>query len=155
MIVTWRESTEPATYDAICCQGIFNKARPVQRPTAVVKAKSTRDIQGAVALAKEHRCQITVRAGGHSIQVWGLRDDSILVDLGDWKEINFQQETGIVQVTPAVTGDELNYHLTRGFGRMFPGGHCKGVGLGGFLLSGGIGWNSRVCCLSTVGYIRC
>lgn len=151
MNVIWRDSTDPATYDAICCQGIFNQARPPQRPRAVVKATRTRDIQDAVTLAKEQKCRITVRAGGHSIQVWSLRDDSILVDLGGWKEINAQPETGIVQVTPAVTGDELNYHLTKGFGRMFPGGHCMGVGIGGFLLSGGIGWNSRVCCFSIVG----
>jgi FAD/FMN-containing dehydrogenase len=28
-------------------------------------------------------------------------------------------------------------------GRMFPGGHCPSVGLGGFLLQGGQGWNCR------------
>lgn len=145
MIVTWRDSTDPATYDAICCESIFNQARPPQRPKAIVKATSTRDIQDAVALANVHKCQITVRAGGHSHQVWFLRDDSILVDLHDWKEIDFQQDTDIVQVTPAITGDELNYHLTRKYGRMFPGGHCMGVGIGGFLLAGGAGWNSRVC----------
>ena len=27
---------------------------------------------------------------------------------------------------------------------MFPGGHCPDVGLGGFLLQGGMGWNCRV-----------
>lgn len=145
MIVTWRDSTDPVTYYSICCEGIFTLTRPSQRPRAVVKATSTRDIQDAVALAKEHRCQVTVRAGGHSLQTWSLREDSILVNLHDWKEIEFQEETGIVQVTPAVTGDELINHLTKGFGRMFPGGHCKGVGLRGFLLAGGAGWNSRVC----------
>ena len=30
-----------------------------------------------------------------------------------------------------------------GRGRMFTGGHCASVGLGGFLLQGGQGWNSR------------
>ncbi len=28
-------------------------------------------------------------------------------------------------------------------GRTFTGGHCESVGLGGFLLQGGQGWNSR------------
>ena len=39
-------------------------------------------------------------------------------------------------------------------GLFFPGGHCKGVCLGGYLLQGGYGWNSRVygpACESVVG----
>ena len=28
-------------------------------------------------------------------------------------------------------------------GLLFPGGHCSDVGLGGFLLQGGFGWNGR------------
>lgn len=145
MTVIWRDSTDPITYDAICCQGVFNQDRPPYRPLAVVRATSTRDILDAVAISKEQKCQIAVRAGGHSIPVWSLQNDSILVDLGGWKEINVQPETGIVEVTPAVTSQELNHHLTIGFGRMFPGGHCPGVGIGGFILSGGSGWNARVC----------
>ena len=31
--------------------------------------------------------------------------------------------------------------LQHGF--MFPGGHCPDVGLGGFLLQGGMGWNCK------------
>jgi FAD/FMN-containing dehydrogenase len=27
---------------------------------------------------------------------------------------------------------------------MFPGGHCPDVGLGGFVLQGGMGWNCKV-----------
>jgi FAD/FMN-containing dehydrogenase len=39
-------------------------------------------------------------------------------------------------------------------GRAFPGGHCATVGLGGFLLQGGQGWDSRArgwACQSVVG----
>jgi FAD/FMN-containing dehydrogenase len=39
-------------------------------------------------------------------------------------------------------------------GRAFPGGHCASVGLGGFLLQGGQGWDSRArgwACQSVVG----
>ncbi|HEV2536862.1 MAG TPA: FAD-binding protein, partial [Streptosporangiaceae bacterium] len=41
-----------------------------------------------------------------------------------------------------------------GRGRAFPGGHCATVGLGGFLLQGGQGWNSRAsgwACQSVAG----
>lgn len=145
MTVIWRDSTDPTTYDVICCRGIFNQDRPSHRPIAVVKATSPRDVLDAVAISNEQRCQLAVRAGGHSIPVWSLCAESILVDLGGWKEINLQPQSGVVEVTPAVTSEELNQYLTVGFGRMFPGGHCPSVGIGGFVLSGGIGWNARVC----------
>lgn len=51
---------------------------------------------------------------------------------------------GVVSCGPAVTSGGLNEFLARG-GRMFPGGHCPDVGLGGFLLQGGMGWNCKVC----------
>ena len=45
-------------------------------------------------------------------------------------------------IQPAVTGRELNSQLPR-HGLAFPIGHCPPVPLSGFLLSGGLGWNSN------------
>lgn len=47
-----------------------------------------------------------------------------------------------VKITGA-TGKELNDALAV-HGLFFPGGHCPDVGLGGFLLQGGMGWNCAV-----------
>lgn len=54
----------------------------------------------------------------------------------------YDEESQVVACPPAMTGRELNEFLARK-GRMFVGGHCPDVGLGGFLLQGGMGWN---CC---------
>src|SRR6202035_1921236 len=40
-------------------------------------------------------------------------------------------------------GDELLELLAK-HDLFFPAGHCPGVGLGGYLLQGGFGWNGRV-----------
>lgn len=105
------------------------------------------DVIDAVHTAIKHpeKCQVAVRSGGHSFFVWSLHHDSILVDLGDWKEIIMDAEAGIAEVTPGVTGAELNQYLRAHHGLFFPGGHCPNVALGGFLLAGGQGWNCRVC----------
>ncbi|MDO9398025.1 MAG: FAD-dependent oxidoreductase, partial [Herbiconiux sp.] len=101
------------------------------------------DIVEGVRLARESGWQVGVRAGGHSFPVWGMRDDALLVDLGEFKEVDYDPETHIVSVTPAVQGgDELNTQLAQ-HGRFFAGGRCPTVGVGGFLLQGGIGWNFR------------
>lgn len=63
----------------------------------------------------------------------------------------YDEESKVVACPPSMTGQELNDFLVwmggggsgKG-GRMFAGGHCPDVGLGGFLLQGGMGWNCKV-----------
>lgn len=65
-------------------------------------------------------------------------------------------EGEVVAVSPAITAGELNDFLAaQGEGRMFPGGHHPHVGLGGFLLQGGMGWNAKVSELSLFGGCIC
>ncbi|CCC06650.1 hypothetical protein SMACR_00675 [Sordaria macrospora] len=54
----------------------------------------------------------------------------------------YDEESEVVACPPAMTGRELNDFLAEK-GRMFAGGHCPDVGLGGFLLQGGMGWNCK------------
>ncbi|WP_230859462.1 hypothetical protein [Actinoplanes aureus] len=59
------------------------------------------------------------------------------------REMTYDPETGIATASPAVQGGlELAPFLEKQ-GRFFAGGHCPSVGLGGFLLQGGQGWNAR------------
>lgn len=122
---------------------IFHARRPDRHPVAVLSAESEADVVEGVRLAGRNGWTVAVRSGGHSFPVWSLRDDALMIDLGGLKEMSYDPDTGIVSVGPAVTGgDELNPYL-RQFGRFFQGGGCSSVGVGGFLLQGGIGWNFR------------
>ena len=63
-----------------------------------------------------------------------LRDDVLLIDLGGLREMTFDPATGIATASPGLTGGaEFTPFLTER-GRVFTGGHCPSVGLGGFLL---------------------
>lgn len=122
---------------------VFNR-REIQRyPLAVVEATRESHIVEAVKLATHMGCQIAVRAGGHSWAAWSVRNESILIDLGDYHEIDLDETSGIVKVSPSTTGRLLNSILKKK-GRMFPGGHCGEVAVAGFLLQGGMGWNCKV-----------
>jgi FAD/FMN-containing dehydrogenase len=68
-----------------------------------------------------------------------------LIDLGNYKVLEVDEHNQRAIASPSTTGRELNSVLTQQYGLMFPGGHCPDVGLGGFLLQGGMGWNCRVC----------
>jgi len=122
---------------------IFNGRRPDRQPIAVLLAETDEDVAAGVLLAKANGWPVSVRSGGHSWAAWSVRDDALLIDLGAMHDIEFDEATGIVAARPAVKGgDELDPFLEQR-GRFFRGGHCPSVGLGGFLLQGGQGWQAR------------
>ncbi|MDX6313052.1 MAG: hypothetical protein QOF84_5134 [Streptomyces sp.] len=122
---------------------VFNARRPGRRPAAVLEAVCEQDVVEGVRLAIERGWQVAVRSGGHSWAGWSVRDEALLIDLGGFRELSYDPGTELVTATPSVKGgDELNPYLGQ-FGRFFNGGHCPSVGIGGFLLQGGQGWNAR------------
>ncbi len=121
---------------------VFNGRKPDRYPAAILKAAHAEDVIAGVRLARERGLKVSVRSGGHSWAAWSVRDDALLIDLAGMWEISLDTDSSIVRVSPSVTGDELNALLAE-YGLMFPGGHCPTVGLGGFLLQGGMGWNCR------------
>jgi FAD/FMN-containing dehydrogenase len=108
-----------------------------------VQASSVEDVVEAVKLANELNCRVSIRSGGHSWAAWSVRDDAIMIDLENLKCMELNQENSIAKVSPSTTGRMLNGYLSTK-GKMFAGGHCPDVGLGGFLLQGGMGWNCAV-----------
>lgn len=122
---------------------VFNARRPERYPAAVLIAASDEDVIAGVKLARERGLRVSVRAGGHSWAAWSLRDDALLIDLGALRELSYDAATGIAVASPAVNGGAQLTPFLREHGRAFPGGHCPSVGIGGFLLQGGQGWNSR------------
>jgi hypothetical protein len=122
---------------------VFNARRPERQPAAVLLAAGESDIVGGVRLATERGWEVAVRAGGHSWAAWSVRDGTLLIDLGDFRQMSYDESTGIVTVTPSVRGGSELAPFLAERGRFFAGGHCPTVGLGGFLLQGGMGWNCR------------
>ena len=122
---------------------IFNQRWPSRRPAAVLRAASVADVTAGVRLARAEGLRVAVRAGGHSWAAWSLREDTLLIDLAAFTAMNYDPATETVTAGPAVRGGiDLDPFLA-GHGRFFAGGHCPTVGLGGFLLQGGMGWNCR------------
>lgn len=130
-------------YDEARIARIYHASHPDRHPAAVLVAATEQDVVEGVRLAIERGWKIAVRAGGHSFPVWSLRDDTLLVDLGGLKELAYDAATGIVSASPAIQGGhELNSFLAEQ-GRFFATGGSPSVGIGGFLLQGGLGWDFR------------
>jgi FAD/FMN-containing dehydrogenase len=148
--VVWRDQAAPEKYEQARIKRVFNRERPERYPLAIVFVTEESNIVDAVNLAIKNKCSISVRSGGHSWPVWSVRDEAILLDLGDYSEITLDENTGIVRVSPSTTAIELHDYLSAR-GRVFSVGHCPDVGVGGALLCGGMGWNCNVW----YSYIHC
>ena len=122
---------------------IFNRRLTDRQPAAVVRLETEAEVVDAVRLARSRWWQVAVRSGGHSWAQWSVRSDALVIDLGGLNEMAYDEATGIVTASPSTKGGtELAPYLAER-GRMFLGGHCPTVGIGGFLLQGGQGWNAR------------
>ena len=141
--IIWRDTADPDVYEEARVGRIFNRRLPNRFPVAVVEATSEEHVIQAVKLARRLGCRVSVRSGGHSWAAWSVRDEAILIDLGQLNYMSVDEKTMVATVSPSTTGRLLNSYLAEK-DLMFCGGHCPDVGLGGFLLQGGMGWNCRV-----------
>lgn len=141
--IIWRQDSDVHEYERARVDRVFNHRRPDRQPRAVVEARTEQHIVEAVRLAARLEGRVSVRSGGHSWAAWSVRDDAILIDLGQYHQIEIDEDKQIATVSPSTTGRMLN-DVIGPKGYMFAGGHCPDVGLGGFLLQGGMGWNCKV-----------
>jgi FAD/FMN-containing dehydrogenase len=132
-----------AGYEQARTGRIFNARRPDRFPAAVLLARDDEDVAAGVRLAARRGWTVSVRSGGHSWAAWSLRDDALLIDLGAMREISYDPATHLASARPAVQGGRELAPFLAARGRAFPAGHCPSVGLGGYLLQGGQGWNGR------------
>jgi hypothetical protein len=133
-------------YESARVDPVFNGRKPDRFPAAILEARSTADVVAGVRLAIERGWKVSVRAGGHSWAAWSIHDDALLIDLSGMRDIEMHAEHegyAIVRVCPAVQGGQELAPFLADRGYQFTGGHCSTVGIGGFVLQGGQGWNSR------------
>jgi FAD/FMN-containing dehydrogenase len=142
-----------AGYEAARRATMWNARRPDRFPDVIVQARDVHDVVAAVRLARARDLRIGVRSGGHSWSANHVRDGGLLLDVSRLADVTIDAAARRATAGPGVAGHDLAGRLVRR-GLFFPAGHCIGVKLGGYLLQGGFGWNSRAlgpACHSVVG----
>lgn len=130
-------------YDRARADAVWNGLTPERFPEAILQAAAERDIPLALAWARAAGLRVSTRSGGHNWSGSQLRDGGLLIDLSRLRHCSVDPVSATAEVGPAVTGTDLVEALAP-HDLAFPVGHCPSVAVGGFLLSGGLGWNSRV-----------
>lgn len=121
---------------------VWNGRKPDRFPDALVRPKSVEDVARAVRFAKQNGLRVGMRSGGHSWTASFLRDGGLLLDMSVFDQHSIDAASMTATAGPGMKGAKL-IALLEQQGLFFPSGHCDTVGLGGFLLQGGYGWQSR------------
>ena len=138
-------------YAETCDALIWNGRKPARRATAIVRAACVEDVQAAVRYAALHGLSVSARGSGHHFTGIAARAD-IVIDLAALDGMKIDASTRTARLEPAVTNKRLANALERQ-GLAFPVGHCGSVSISGYLLGGGVGWNSGawgIACFSVL-----
>jgi FAD binding domain/Berberine and berberine like len=111
-------------------------------PAAIARCATTREVVGAVQLARESGLPTAVKAGGHSFPGQSTCDDGIVIDLSRMKGIEVDHEASRARVEAGALLGELD-EATQAHGLAVPAGIVTHTGVAGLTLGGGIGWLHR------------
>jgi FAD/FMN-containing dehydrogenase len=140
-------------YEAARRATVWNSLLPDRFPAVIMQACEANDVVAAVRHARARGYHIGVRSGGHSWNASHLRDGGMLLDVSRLDHCIVDTDQMIARVGPGKIASVFATELDSQ-GLFFPAGHCEGIRLGGYLLQGGYGWNSKVvgpACESVLG----
>ncbi|MEI8411143.1 MULTISPECIES: FAD-binding oxidoreductase [unclassified Kribbella] len=112
------------------------------RPVVVVRCARAADVVAALGYADAHDLPVAVRSGGHHVAGFGTNDGGLVIDVGPMNEIAIGSEEAVVRVGTGATWGQVAERLS-GAGLAISSGDTAGVGVGGLMAGGGIGWMVR------------
>ncbi|MFQ5660649.1 MAG: FAD-binding oxidoreductase [Gammaproteobacteria bacterium] len=114
--------------------------KPRRYPDTIIQIKSEQDVIEAINYARSNRLKVALRATGHNPARAVLRNGGVLIDLSPLQKVEIDAGEKTAWIQPGIRSEEL-INLTRKKGLSFPAAHTGMVGLGGYLIGGGLGWN--------------
>ena len=133
-------SREDENYEAWRQSMHWHLSKPARYPDMIVQAKNEADVITAVKHAAHNGLRISVHNTGHNAMGSSLRNDGMLLDVGTMGKLEIDAEKKIASVQPGVRSIQL-MAAAREKGLSYPTPHCPSVGVCGFTMGGGLGWN--------------
>ncbi|KAL0572242.1 hypothetical protein V5O48_009724 [Marasmius crinis-equi] len=111
-------------------------------PTCTVRPSSSSDVSRIVKIARASQCPFAVASGGHmSWKGSSNIDGGFVIDLRGMTQIDISVEDQMVKLGPGSRWQEV-YKAMAPYNVSTAGGRINAVGVGGFLLGGGIAFGS-------------
>jgi FAD/FMN-containing dehydrogenase len=132
----------PSDGDYASAKSVFNVSL-AGYPAAVVAAKSTSDVQKAVAFAATNGYRVAARSGGHSLIGASAPSGALVIDVRQLPGgVSYDDGSGLATVAAGADLHSVQAELAS-HGRSIPTGVCPTVGVAGLALGGGLGASSR------------
>jgi FAD/FMN-containing dehydrogenase len=113
-----------------------------QRPSAIVDAATSADVQTAIRFAAAHGFRVAMQSTGHGAATLVLPPGTLLVRTGALSSISIDPDARTARVEAGVVARDLVARAAV-HGLAFPVGSSEAVGVIGYTLGGGAGWLGR------------
>ena len=108
-------------------------------PAVIVRCRSAGDVVAALAFARRHELDVSVRGGGHNVAGRAVAEGGVMIDLAEMKGIEVDPDGPTLRAEGGVVWAELNDAAAE-HGLAVTGGAISTTGVAGYTLGGGLGW---------------
>jgi FAD/FMN-containing dehydrogenase len=109
-----------------------------RRPAVIARPSSPAEVAVAIAFAREHELEITVRSGGHSATGFRGVDGGLLIDMSAMRGVEVDPVARTARVNGGAMLGELDV-AAQAHGLVCPVGVVGHTGVAGLTLGGGVG----------------
>ena len=109
-----------------------------QHPALVVHPLNARDIQATLRFAVANHLPLAIRCGGHSYAAWSTCDGGIVLDMSGFHSIDISADNTRAVIGGGILCGAVEIETAKAAVATVLG-QCPSVGVGGFLLGGGVG----------------
>lgn len=107
-------------------------------PALVVHPVNIQDIQATLGFASSHQLPLAVRCGGHSYAGYSSCEGGLVVDMSGFRSIDIASDKGHARIGGGMLCGAVEIETAKA-GVAAVLGQCPSVGVGGYLLGGGVG----------------
>lgn len=100
-----------------------------RKPGLIVQCTGNADVVACVKFGKAKQLKICVRGGGHNIAGKSIKDDALMIDLSQWRNVFVDPIKQIVYVAPGSTLGDID-HETKEYGMVHAHGINSTTGIG-------------------------
>jgi len=108
------------------------------RPALIVRARSPRDVQEAIRVARDRGMRLSVLGGGHDWAGRALRDGGLVIDLSGMRRVTVDARARVAAVGGGATAADV-MAAAAPYGLVAAAGNVGAVGMTGLTLGGGYG----------------